>query len=176
MCAVIARGIVGKIVALTEIALGLVECHARGVAHCDVKPDNIFNLDGRWVLGDFGLSLKRGQSPATEPNEFLGTRHYVAPELAATPYRHLYNWSKCDSYSFAITLWETLLERRCRLSDIDSAFEREGDRALALMDRQLYRLLSLAKAAAHHDPKERLTMPVIHTALERWLNDYRSLA
>jgi serine/threonine protein kinase len=169
-------GIVGKIIAFKELALALMECHTRGVAHCDVKPDNIFNLDGRWVLGDFGLSMKPGQTPATEPNEFLGTRHYVAPELGKIPYRYIFNWSKCDSYSFAITLWETLLERRCRLSDIESAFEREGDQTSAVMDRNLYRLLSLAKAAAHPEPKQRLSMTVIHGALERWLNDYRATA
>lgn len=27
----------------------------RGSGHRDIKPDNLFELDGRWVIGGFGL-------------------------------------------------------------------------------------------------------------------------
>ncbi len=168
-------GIVGKVVALKDIAQALIECHAMGVAHCDVKPDNIFYSDGRWVLGDFGLCMRPGQKPATEPDEFLGTRHYVAPELKRIPYRNILNWSRCDSYSFALTMWETLLERRCRISDIETAFAAsEREHSVRSADRDLYRLLSLARSASSENPSDRLTMTVIHAALERWLNQVES--
>ena len=169
-------GIVGKVALLREIAGALVECHRRGIAHCDVKPDNIFHLDGRWVLGDFGLSMTPEQSPATEPDEFLGTRHYVAPELKRLPYRYIFNWSKCDSYSFAQTFWETLLERRSHLSDIAEALEGLRNAGSSVMDRNLYRLLTLAQAASRKDPRKRLSMTAVHAALGKWLNEYRPRA
>lgn len=68
----------------TEVAIGLMHAHGKGVLHCDLKPANILlDQDNKPRLADFGQSrLSHEQSPS------LGTLFYMAPEqadLAAIP-------------------------------------------------------------------------------------------
>ncbi|SCV03287.1 LAME_0H09208g1_1 [Lachancea meyersii CBS 8951] len=58
-------------------------CHARGVYHCDIKPENIL-LDAydNVCLCDFGLSTLASQLPA---NVSLGSSYYMAPERLSCP-------------------------------------------------------------------------------------------
>ncbi len=62
----------------TDVAVGLVHAHNKGVLHCDLKPANVLlDEDGRTRLADFGQSrLSHEQAPA------LGTLFYMAPEQA----------------------------------------------------------------------------------------------
>ncbi|KAI9024968.1 hypothetical protein CLU79DRAFT_844795 [Phycomyces nitens] len=66
-----------------EIVECLVECHAKGIAFCDLKPSNIMrHVDGRWQLIDFESSRNIGE-------ECVGviTPRYCPPEVAkATTY------------------------------------------------------------------------------------------
>lgn len=39
---------------------------AEGAAHRDIKPGNLFELDGQWVVGDFGLVRARRRVGAGE--------------------------------------------------------------------------------------------------------------
>jgi hypothetical protein len=61
-----------------DIAKGLVNAHAKGILHCDLKPANILlDHDGKPRLADFGQArLTHEQNPA------LGTLFYMAPEQA----------------------------------------------------------------------------------------------
>ena len=63
-------------------------CHAGGVVHRDVKPDNIILADGdprRPVVLDFGLNYHEveGVSFATEHGQEVGNRFLRLPELSA---------------------------------------------------------------------------------------------
>jgi hypothetical protein len=70
-------------VAVALDVLGALEAaHRHGVVHRDVKPANIFLVEGRAMLGDFGIasSSRGGDEPLTLPGRPLGTPDYMAPE------------------------------------------------------------------------------------------------
>jgi serine/threonine protein kinase len=69
-----------------EIVLTVIDAieyaHEQGVYHRDLKPANILLLDGRWVVGDFGMcrDLTSDSTTITRSNTVVGTVAYIAPE------------------------------------------------------------------------------------------------
>ncbi|KAH6762653.1 phosphoenolpyruvate carboxylase kinase 1 [Perilla frutescens var. hirtella] len=62
-----------------QLMVAIAFCHRVGVAHRDVKPDNIlFDSRGRLKLADFGSAELFGVS---EMSGVVGTPYYVAPEV-----------------------------------------------------------------------------------------------
>lgn len=67
---------------MTEMMEALSVCHRRGVAHRDVKPDNVlFDGEGRVRMADFGSAECFGEG--TMMTGVVGTPYYVAPEVLA---------------------------------------------------------------------------------------------
>lgn len=66
-----------------QLADALAGCHRRGVAHRDVKPDNLFlDAGGDYLrLGDFGSAAWFGDGRPMAG--LVGTPYYVAPEVVA---------------------------------------------------------------------------------------------
>ena len=61
----------------SDVASGLAHCHAHGVLHLDVKPDNVFIArDGVYKIGDFGVAWVAGKGWEVQD----GDGGYVAPE------------------------------------------------------------------------------------------------
>jgi serine/threonine protein kinase len=65
----------------TQLLSVLRTLHSRGLAHVDVKPENVLVRDGRPFLVDFGSARTLGSpQPAGSP---VGTPGYAAPEMEA---------------------------------------------------------------------------------------------
>lgn len=116
----------GRWRAIAELVATLADAvqfaHERGVLHRDLKPGNVlFDEAGRAYVSDFGLAKLAGtESNLTRSVEFLGTPHYVAPEVAARSAREATTAS--DTYSLGAILYELIAGR--------PPFEAEGVPAL----------------------------------------------
>jgi len=52
-----------------------------GIAHRDIKPGNLYELDGAWLIGDFGLVAVPDAESLTVDGRQVGPRHYTAYEM-----------------------------------------------------------------------------------------------
>ncbi|BFG14120.1 hypothetical protein CerSpe_003940 [Prunus speciosa] len=67
---------------MAQLMLAVAHCHRLGVAHRDIKPDNIlFDDRDRLRLADFGSAETFGDGETM--SGLVGTPYYVAPELVA---------------------------------------------------------------------------------------------
>lgn len=73
------------------------------VAHRDVKPGNLYELDGEWLIGDFGLVAIPGAEPLTSNGRQVGPAHYTAYEMIINPMQA--DPHPADVYSLGKTLW-----------------------------------------------------------------------
>jgi tetratricopeptide (TPR) repeat protein len=75
----------GAITLARRIASALGELHRRGLVHRDVKPSNVFLVDGhvdRAKLLDFGVARTSSARTFTRSGALVGTPSYMAPEQA----------------------------------------------------------------------------------------------
>ncbi|KAM0893845.1 hypothetical protein ACQ4PT_024845 [Festuca glaucescens] len=94
-----------------QLATALAHCHARGVAHRDVKPQNILlDAAGGLKVSDFGLSAAP-VVPGSAESLLLtacGTPAYAAPEVLR---RKAYDGAKVDAWSCGVVLFVLLSGR-----------------------------------------------------------------
>ena len=86
-----------------EVVNALAVCHSQGIAHRDIKPDNIFiDAYNRAKVADFGLStmLAKGQKMCAGA---CGSPNYVAPEMLTQPD---YDPFKADVWSLGVTVYQ----------------------------------------------------------------------
>jgi serine/threonine protein kinase len=91
-----------------DVAVQLLEaltcCHGAGIAHLDIKPENVFfHSDGRVRLGDFGCSRAAG-------TEFVGgSTPYMAPEILSR--MENYDKFQADIWSLGVTFYQMACAR-----------------------------------------------------------------
>jgi serine/threonine protein kinase len=96
--------------AVATVAEALARLAERGIAHRDVKPGNLYRLNGRWLVGDFGLIDVPDLEQLTTEGKPIGPVHFTAYELlvnAAT----LEDARPADVYSLGKTLWVLATEQ-----------------------------------------------------------------
>lgn len=103
----------------TQICLGLHHMHTKESSiHRDLKPSNLMvGKENVLKLIDFGMAIKLQDKPEANPVDFLGTPHYVAPEIirnglfCANGGQKAYD-QKVDCWSLGVILYELItLER-----------------------------------------------------------------
>ena len=93
-----------------QICEALQYAHEEGIVHRDIKPENIL-LDnkGRVKIADFGLArlLDRPATSftLTQPEQRMGTPHYMAPEQIEHPHDVDH---RADIYSLGVVFYEML--------------------------------------------------------------------
>src|SRR5688500_5550056 len=92
-----------------ELALQVAEArafaHDRGLAHRDVKPQNVLlTEEGRAKVTDFGIARSLDVQGVTQTGTVLGTSDYIAPEQA----RGAKVNRKTDIYSLGAGLYDRL--------------------------------------------------------------------
>jgi serine/threonine protein kinase len=79
------------------------------VGHRDIKPGNLYELDGNWLVGDFGLIAAPDIEELARTGQPLGPAHYTAYELI-TDGAHA-NPHPADVFSLGKTLWVLATEQ-----------------------------------------------------------------
>lgn len=99
---------------IEAVCEGLRRPHAEDWIHRDIKPANILLLEGRWVVGDWGLGRRpRGQSSGprrTRTGTGFGTEGFAAPEMSGDP--HNSATPATDIYSIGQLIGAILTGRR----------------------------------------------------------------
>lgn len=90
-----------------DIILEICNCvsvlHARNITHRDIKPSNILCLDDHYYLADFGLADFPEKERLSDPNEEIGAKWTIAPEMKRES--NTADSKKGDIYSLAKTFW-----------------------------------------------------------------------
>jgi serine/threonine protein kinase len=90
--------------AMTAIADTLSQLQRNsGIAHRDIKPGNLYELDGSWLIGDFGLVALPDAEALTAEGRQVGPAHYTAYEMILHPTTA--DPHPADVYSLGKTLW-----------------------------------------------------------------------
>ena len=105
----ISRALDGKplpdvVAAMAAIAKTLAQLvRDSGIAHRDIKPGNLYELNGSWLIGDFGLVSVPDAEALTAEGHQLGPAHYTAYEMILRPTTA--DPHPADVYSLGKTLW-----------------------------------------------------------------------
>ncbi len=154
--------------AVADIANTLVRLKKRNVGHRDIKPDNLFLLDGHRVIGDFGLATFPDSIEGVTEKEGrpLGSRQFMAPEMSidavnASPF-------PADVWSLSKTLW-SLVTGNPFPSYLPFDLSNDGLAAFGVDDPRAHLIDRLLERATARIPDDRIPMEDFATELQYWM-------
>ncbi|KAK7396865.1 hypothetical protein VNO78_18027 [Psophocarpus tetragonolobus] len=145
--------------ALFQVANALRFIHKKGIAHLDVKPDNIYVKNGVYKLGDFGCATLLDSSLPVEE----GDARYMPQEILNDNYDHL---DKVDIFSLGASIYELI--RRLPLPESGCQFFNIKEGKLPLLPGHSLQFQNLLKVMMDPDPvkrpsaKELVENPIFH--------------
>ncbi|KAH0866718.1 hypothetical protein HID58_083929 [Brassica napus] len=134
------------LVIMHQIAKALHFVHEKGIAHLDVKPDNIYIKNGVCKLGDFGCATRLDKSLPVEE----GDARYMPQEILNENYEQL---DKVDIFSLGVTVYELIRGSPLTESRNQSLNIKEGK--LPLLPGHSLQLQQLLKTMMDRDPTRR---------------------
>jgi serine/threonine protein kinase len=155
------------VAAIAEIATTLARLAAdHRVGHRDIKPANLYELNGLWLVGDFGLIAAPNLEELARTGRPLGPARYTAYELiidAANADPHA-----ADVYSLAKTLWVLATAQRFP----PDGYQPKDSTSYTIRDmrpQQHARALDLlVDKSTRMAPQDRPTMAQVATDLRVW--------
>jgi hypothetical protein len=161
------REVVG---AIAQVAIILAELVTDpGVAHRDLKPDNLYLWQGRPAVGDFGL-LWRPDREALTTAQVAGAFSYTAPELFREDLVDgELDYGLADVFSLAKTMWAIARGQTFAIPGPHLASDGELRIGQFRTDQNAGTLDRLIERATLATPRERPTMAGLHDELEAWL-------
>lgn len=132
--------------AMYQIGKALKFIHERGIAHLDVKPENIYVKHGVYKLGDFGCATLINKSLPIEE----GDARYMPHEILNEKYEHL---DKVDIFSLGAAIYELLKGSPLPESGPQFLNLREGK--ITLLPGHSLQLQNLLKVMLDPDPVKR---------------------
>jgi len=154
--------------AVADIANTLVRLKERTVGHRDIKPDNLFQSDGHWVIGDFGLATFPDsiEGVTEQDGRPVGSRQFMAPEMAtdapnASPF-------PADIWSLSKTLW-SLVTGNPRPSYLPFDPSDDGLVAFGVDNPRTHLIDRLLAQATLPIPDDRIPMEDFASELQQWL-------
>ncbi|KAK4779816.1 hypothetical protein SAY87_015922 [Trapa incisa] len=131
---------------LYQIAKALEFIHNKGVAHLDVKPDNIYVKSGVHKLGDFGCATLLNRSLPIEE----GDARYMPREILNDDFDHL---DKVDIFSLGVSIYE--LVSGSPLPDSGLLFHKLKEGKLPLLPGHSLQFQNLLKMMVDPNPDQR---------------------
>lgn len=153
--------------------------HSKGMAHRDIKPDNILDLDGNLVLADFGLisiPLSSKDKRITKVKNKIGNFATIAPELRYVDDINA-DFRPADVYSLGVTLW-MLLNRDINGFDGQYGSWAKNKMNIALKDErlELRDLHELLERATENAPNLRPNIEEFEDKLIKWIEATKDFA
>ncbi len=153
--------------AIATIASTLADLQAKHrLSHRDVKPANLYELDGRWLVGDFGLVTAPDLEELTRTGKPLGPIHFMAYEMIIDPSGA--DPHPADVYSLGKTLWVLAVEQHFPPSGHQRADDGEHSIFRQRPHRNAAELDRLVEQATSIRPEERPTKEQIAKDLASW--------
>lgn len=157
--------------AVEHLASTLVTLAGQDIAHRDLKPPNLFWLDGEALLGDLGIATWPQRPDITKTGDKVGAAYFLAPE--ARRHEEVIDYFRADVWSLAKCLFVLARPESGPYPPDGTHYSIGREFSLWGVGQEAgLALSSLLEAATQFQPGFRLRMANFRDELRDWLQLY----